>query len=126
MGGGFLVSSRESVVNLLKFCLMTDLLNLIESGQTNLVVQVRGEDLLKFTEELIARAAEQERARIEACDKSDALLTKEAVMKLLGVCSATLWQWEKRSYLIPVKAGRKVMYRKADVDKLLCSSTGRQ
>jgi len=44
---------------------MTDLLNLIESGQTNLIIQVRGEDLLKFTEDVMERAAENERKRIE-------------------------------------------------------------
>ena len=100
---------------------MTDLLNLIESGQSNLVVQVRGEDLLKFTQDLIARSAEQERIRIASNDDGSHLLTKEKVMNLLGVCSATLWQWEKKNYLIPVKAGRKVMYRKGDVDRILIS-----
>lgn len=98
---------------------MTDLLNLIESGQTNLIIQVRGEDLLKFTEDVLERAAENERKRIENEREREILIPKEKVMSMLDVCSTTLWNWEKDSYLVPVKAGRKVMYRKTDIDELL-------
>ena len=28
------------------------------------------------------------------------------------------WQWDKSRYLVPVKIGRKVFYRKGDIDKL--------
>lgn len=98
---------------------MTDLLNLIESGQTNLIIQVRGEDLLRFTEDVMERAAENERKRIENEREREILIPKEKVMSMLDVCSTTLWNWEKDSYLVPVKAGRKVMYRKADIDELL-------
>lgn len=98
---------------------MTDLLNLIESGQTNLIIQVRGEDLLKFTEDVMERAAENERKRIENEREREILIPKEKVMSMLDVCSTTLWNWEKDSYLVPVKAGRKVMYRKNDIDELL-------
>ncbi len=97
---------------------MTDLLSLIESGQTNLIIQVRGEDLLKFTEDIIERAAENERKRIESEKEKDTLVSKEKVMSLLGVCSATLWHWSKSRYLVPVKAGRKVMYRKSDINNI--------
>lgn len=98
---------------------MTDLLNLIESGQTNLIIQVRGEDLLKFTEDVMERAAKNERKRIENEREREILIPKDKVMSMLDVCSTTLWNWEKDSYLVPVKAGRKVMYRKTDIDKLL-------
>ena len=98
---------------------MTDLLNLIESGQTNLIIQVRGEDLLKFTEDVMERAAKNERKRIENEREREILIPKEKVMSMLDVCSTTLWNWEKDSYLVPVKAGRKVMYRKTDIDELL-------
>jgi hypothetical protein len=39
-------------------------------------------------------------------------------METLGVSSTTLWQWDKSRYLVPVKIGRKVFYRKGDIDKL--------
>lgn len=100
---------------------MTDLLNLIESGQTNLIIQVRGEDLLKFTEDVMERAAENERKRIENEREREILIPKEKVMSMLDVCSTTLWNWEKDSYLVPVKAGRKVMYRQSDIDNILFS-----
>lgn len=97
---------------------MTDLLEILESGHNNLVIQVRGEDLLKFTEDIMERAAENERTRLENQKERDILLTKDQVMTMLGVCSTTLWNWESKHYLKPVKAGRKVMYRKSDIDKL--------
>lgn len=97
---------------------MTDLFELLESGQSNLIIQVRGEDLLKFTEDIMERAAENERLRIENEEQRDILIPKEQVLAMLGVCDATLRQWSKRNYLVPVKAGRKVMYRKSDIDKL--------
>ena len=46
------------------------------------------------------------------------LLPKQEVMETLGVSSTTLWQWDKSRYLVPVKIGRKVFYRKGDIDKL--------
>ena len=97
---------------------MTDLLEILESGHNNLVIQVRGEDLLKFTEDIMERAAENERTRLENQKERDILLTKDQAMTMLGVCSTTLWNWESKHYLKPVKAGRKVMYWKSDIDKL--------
>jgi hypothetical protein len=39
-------------------------------------------------------------------------------MSRLGVTHATLWNWEKKHYLMPVKIGRKVFYHSGDVDNL--------
>lgn len=97
---------------------MTDLFEILESGQPNLIIQVRGEDLLKFSEDIMQRAAENERERIEQQKDKDVLIPKDKVMEMLGICDTTLWQWGKRNYLVPVKAGRKIMYRKTDIDKL--------
>ena len=67
------------------------------------------------------RAAENERTRIENEREREILIPKEKVMSMLDVCSTTLWNWEKDSYLVPVKAGRKVMYRQSDIDNILFS-----
>lgn len=64
------------------------------------------------------RAAENERERIRNQKEMDTLIPKEQVMSTLGVCSTTLWHWEKSNYLVPVKAGRKVMYRQSDIEQL--------
>ena len=38
---------------------------------------------------------------------------------LLGVCDATLWHWARSGYLVPVKLGRRVFYRRTDIQRLL-------
>lgn len=46
-------------------------------------------------------------------------LNKEQVKNLLGVCSTTIWQWEKQGYLIPQRFGRKARYLKSDVERVI-------
>ena len=50
---------------------------------------------------------------------TNGLLTKQEVMELLNVCNTTLWHWEQKKYLIPVKIGRKIKYHAEDIQKLI-------
>lgn len=45
--------------------------------------------------------------------------SREKVMELLGVSSATLWRWDKMGYLSPLTVGGKRRYRMSDVKRLL-------
>lgn len=92
---------------------MTDIMSLLEDGNTGIVLQVTGRDLLNFANAIMDRACESEKQRAaEAGTKK--YLTKKEVMALLGVCDATLWHWNRNRYLCPIKVGRKVFYdRKA-------------
>ena len=78
-------------------------------------VYILTEDTLKeFGESLIAKA----KAEIEA--KADnAYFTPEEVCKLFGVVRSTLYRWEGRGYLVPIRIGVKVRYKKSDVHKLI-------
>lgn len=38
-----------------------------------------------------------------------------------GPDPSTLWRWEQRGYLTPVKIGVKVFYRQGDLDRLIMS-----
>lgn len=40
------------------------------------------------------------------------------VMAILNVSKATLWRWEKNGYLVPVRFGRKVMYKDSDLKRI--------
>lgn len=51
--------------------------------------------------------------------KRETYLTPDEVASELGVSKNTLWRWEKRGYLIPIKVGRKPFYKRSDVDSLL-------
>ena len=97
---------------------MNDILSLLENGQPNIVVQVSGRDLLEFTEALVQRACES-RESLREIQEGDVYLSKKEVKDLLGVCDTTLWHWDRSHYLSPVRVGRKIMYKKADVHRLL-------
>ena len=97
---------------------MTDLMSILSTGNANIKLEITGEDLRNFSEELISRAV-NEVAMVMQDNKEDCLLTKEETKKRLGVCDATLWHWDKKGYLKPVKVGSKVKYRESDVKKIL-------
>lgn len=81
-------------------------------------MEITGEDLRQFSEDLINRAVSEVAAAMSE-SQDDSLLTREEVKRLCNVCDATLWHWDKRNYLKPVRVGAKVMYRNADVRRIL-------
>ena len=98
---------------------MTDLLTFIEATKgTSLKIEVTSKELLEFADALVERAAAKARAEIER--QSDVeYIPKKEVIDLLGVCDATLWHWARSGYLVPVKLGRRVFYRRTDIQRLL-------
>ena len=75
-------------------------------------------ELLEFADALVERAAAKSRAEIERQSDVEYIPKKEAIV-LLGVCDATLWHWARSGYLVPVKLGRRVFYRRTDIQRLL-------
>lgn len=51
-------------------------------------------------------------------DQNDDLITKKDLMEGLNISHTTLWKWEKSGYLVPVKIGKRIYYRRDDVEKL--------
>ncbi len=100
---------------------MIDILDLIRDGRSNIVIQVNGQDLLDFADALFKRATDNAMKSLEKKNDKE-YLTKKEVMSLLKVCETTLWIWNRDNYLKPVKIGRRVLYRKCDVDDLLTPS----
>ena len=100
-----------------------ELLRLLENGETSrITIQLSGEDLMVLFR--LLREDAEIRSQAEE-GTTDTLLTKKEVMEMLGVCDTTLWLWAKNNYLKPVKAGRKVLYRKSDVQRFLKSREDR-
>lgn len=99
-----------------------DLLSLAKSFP-DMNVTIRLGDLLKANEDLIRTLWEKEKAEAarRTAEYGDTLIQKEeARVRLLGgVDPSTLWRWEKRGYLTPVRIGVKVFYRKGDIDRLI-------
>ena len=97
---------------------MTDIMSILTAGKANIKLEITSEDLRNFSEELISRAVNEVATAMQD-NKEDCLLSKEETKKRLGVCDATLWHWDKKGYLKPVKVGSKVKYRESDVNKIL-------
>ena len=74
-------------------------------------------ELLEFADALVERAAAKARAEIERQSDVEYIPKKEAI-DLLGVCDVTLWHWARSGYLVPVKLGRRVFYRRTDIKEL--------
>lgn len=86
---------------------------LLKSG--NVTLAISAADLKEFGLALIAEAAaSKEQARNE-----DVMMSADEVCEALGISPNSLWRWGKTGYLRGSKVGRKVFYRKSDVDVLL-------
>ncbi len=51
-------------------------------------------------------------------DQNEDMIAKKDVVEGLGVSHTTLWKWEKSGYLVPVKVGKRVYYKRDDLEKL--------
>ena len=100
---------------------MTDLMQIISNGAANIKLEITGEDLRIFSDELINRAINEVALAFRAADE-ERLLSREEVKDMCGVCDATLWHWNKRNYLKAVKVGSKVRLPLMDV-KLMIGGT---
>ena len=72
---------------------------------------------LKLSEMEDALAKEQESSCLFP-EADGALLTKKDVLTGFNVSHTTLWKWERNGYLVPVRIGRRVYYRREDILKL--------
>ncbi len=79
---------------------------------------VRADDLLEAN----ARLIDQVRADMErdiARKHSVVYMTREQVIAKLNIVPSTLWRWQKRGYLVPVKVGGENRYKSTDIDRIL-------
>ena len=79
---------------------------------------VTSDDLKEFAGD-IAKQTKQEIEREIAESKSEVYYTADQTADKFSVDRTTLWRWAKRGYLVPVKVGGLIRYRKSDVDKIL-------
>ncbi|MDR1644453.1 MAG: helix-turn-helix domain-containing protein [Tannerellaceae bacterium] len=101
---------------------MINLLSIIQNEKANIKLEITGEDLLVFSNDLINRAKSELSIEIAEARK-ERYLTKEEVKGICGVCDATLWHWNKKNYLKVIKIGNKVRYRMSDIRRILEEKT---
>lgn len=97
---------------------MKNLIEILQKEKSSIKLEVSGEDLLEFSNDLINHAKNELSAEIAEANK-ERYLTKDEVREICGVCDATLWHWNKKGYLKVIKVGNKVRYRMSDVRQIL-------
>ena len=92
-------------------------MNLKELSNLNasVAVMISLPDLREFFCELVSEAA----ASQEQSKDNEIMLSADEVCKALSISANSLWRWGKSGYLRGSKVGRKVYYRKSDIDTLL-------
>jgi predicted DNA-binding transcriptional regulator AlpA len=98
---------------------MENLFSILEQNSGKIKLEVSGEDLLNFSKQLINRTKEELVSVVVEKNSDETYLTKADVKHLCGICDATVWHWQKRGYLNPIRIGRKVRYKKSDIEKIL-------
>ena len=66
----------------------------------------------------VKQVMNEAKAETEAAKEMATMPLKE-VAELLNVTKPTLWRWEKAGYLVPKKVGKRVLYLKSDVERML-------
>jgi len=100
---------------------MNNLLSIIQNEKASIKLEVSGEDLLDFSNDLINRAKSELSVEVAEARK-ERYITRSEAKEMCGVCDATLWHWDKKNYLKAVKVGRKVRYRMSDIRRIMENS----
>lgn len=82
------------------------------------IIMLSENELEEKLRNIVADFYQQVRKDIEK-QTSESLLTATTVCKILEVDKSTLWRWEKRGYLYPIRIGCKIRYRRSDIDKMI-------
>jgi hypothetical protein len=83
-------------------------LTMTVTGLIELVKTIR----LKLLEEIESQPPKESNSEV-------GVMTKQEVIEKLNVSSTTLWLWEKKKYLVSVKIGRRIFYRRCDIENLM-------
>lgn len=84
----------------------------------NIILQVTGQDLMDFAEDIMVNATSIARLELEKAQAQEQLLTIDEVCSMLKVSKMTLYRWAKTGILSKVEIGGKRRYRKCDVEQL--------
>lgn len=76
-----------------------------------MVYEIEASDLEQLiTNAVTAAMSQYSSSNSQAAESSSEMLTRSEAAKFLHVSVQTLSNWERMNYLIPVRAGRRVLY----------------
>lgn len=99
-------------------------LALMGDNNADFNITVSKENLLAFADMLINRARLELAAKAEQKKQQkvedETFFSRKDASAYLDVSETTLWKWAKPDcgYLLPVRVGSKVKYRKSDLDRV--------
>jgi excisionase family DNA binding protein len=91
--------------------------DLLKDG-ANVNLTIRANDLKEFARSIVEETRAIFDRELDA-KKPEVYYTIQEACEILGVGKKTLWRWNKRGYLVSVKIGGLVRYRKSDLDRIL-------
>lgn len=91
-------------------------------GQKRIYLTLSESCLITFARE-IGRCIQEQNSTFwpkgfEPNNSNDIVVNRQEAMKIFGICSTTLWLWQKNGNLKPIKIGRRVFFRLRDIQKL--------
>lgn len=95
----------------------TDLIMLAKECP-DLTVSIKLSELVEANT-LLIQETKRELEQIICDQHTETYPSREKVMEILDVSSATLWRWDKIGYLSPLNVGGKRRYRMSDVRRIL-------
>ena len=84
--------------------------------EVNITIKVG--ELLEMVEYTIKRTRQELEQQITDAN-TETYPSPEQVAKILDVDKSTLWRWDKKDFLKPVKIGGKNRYKMSDVKRIL-------
>jgi hypothetical protein len=90
----------------------------LESG-ADVTLNVKATDLREFAQLLMGNAA-REATELQRKKDEEVYYSVEEVMSILNIKDrSTMYRWKLKDYLVPVKVGKMVRYRKSEVEAIL-------
>ena len=96
---------------------LTEILKNNPELATNLNITARAADLQEFAKMCI-EAGKQDKP--EKKDPEE-YLTPAEYAEALKISLVTLWSWDKKHITRPLRIGNKKLYRRSDLEKILCN-----
>ena len=94
------------------------LIQSIIDGNPAITLSVNAADLRNIILSIVQGERIRTQAEIEKY-REQPILTREQAAKKLTISKNTLNRWAANGYLIPVKIGRRVLYKPSDIDEML-------
>lgn len=90
---------------------------LVRSG-ANVTLAITVSDLREWSKGLIAETKRELEQNI-IDEKTESYLTASQTCEKLGINPTTLWRWEKKEFLLPVRIGGKRRYKMSEIKSML-------